>query len=123
MVAGIATLDILKKEAVYAHIDGLGEKMRRGLVDIVSRSDLDAAITGVCSTFGIHFQKDVPRNIRDVAGNDSEASRAYYAHMLSRSIAYVSPGLPHCFVAEPHTEDDVEEYLGATEEFFSSYRP
>ncbi len=123
MVAGMATLDILRKEGVYKHVDGLGEKMRRGLVDIVSRNDLDAAITGVCSTFAIHFQKEVPRNIRDVARNDPGASRAYYAHMLSRSIAYISPGLPHCFVAEPHTEEDIDEYLDATEEFFGSYRP
>ena len=123
MVAGIATLDILKEGRVYERIDGLGERVRRGLEDIIGRSDVDAVVTGLCSTFAIHFQKDVPWNIRDVTKNDPDASRAYYAHMLARNIAYVGPGLPHCFVAEPHTEGDIEEYLRATEEFFRAYKP
>jgi len=122
MVAGIATLDILKEGKVYRHIDGLGEKARKGLSEIIENSKINASITGVCSTFGIHFQKEAPRNVRDVARNDQEAAKAYYAHMLSRDIAYVSATLPHCFIGEPHTEEDIEEYLAATEEFFKTYR-
>jgi glutamate-1-semialdehyde aminotransferase len=76
----------------------------------------------MCSTFAIHFQKDVPRNIRDVAKNDTKAARAYFAHMLSRGITYVSASLPHSFICEAHTAGDVEEYMAATEEFFRSYR-
>jgi len=121
MVAGIATLDILKEGKVYRHIDGLGEKAREGLSEIIGNSKIDASITGVCSTFGIHFQKEVPRNMRDVTRNDQEAAKAYYAHMLSRGIAYISATLPHCFISEPHTEKDIEEYLAATEEFFKTY--
>jgi glutamate-1-semialdehyde 2,1-aminomutase len=122
MVAGIATLDILKEGKVYEHIDGLGEKVRRGLADIIDRSDVDAALTGVCSTFGIHFQKEVPKNVREVTRNDTRVARAYYAHMLSRNIVYVSATLPHSFVSEPHTEEDIEEFLAATEDFFKTYR-
>jgi glutamate-1-semialdehyde 2,1-aminomutase len=122
MVAGIATLDVLKEGNVYGHIDGLGEKVRRGLADIIDRSDVDAALTGVCSTFGIHFQKEVPKNVREVTRNDPKVARAYYAHMLSRNIVYVSATLPHCFVSEPHTEGDIEEFLAATEDFFRTYR-
>ena len=121
MVAGIATLDILKEGKVYKHIDRLGEKVRGGLLDIIGRSKTEAAVTGICSTFGIHFQKEVPRNVRDVTKNKLEVAKAYYTHMLSRDIVYVSATLPHCFIGEPHTDDDVENFLATTEEFFRKY--
>jgi glutamate-1-semialdehyde aminotransferase len=57
-----------------------------------------------------------------MARNDTEVAMAYWAHMLTRNITYVSPGLPHSFIGEPHTAGDVDEYLQATEEFFSSYK-
>ena len=118
----MATLDILKEGRVYEHIDGLGEKTRKGLADIISRSEVEAALTGICSTFGIHFQKEVPTNVRAVSKNDPTVARAYYAHMLSRNIVYVSPTLPHSFISEPHTEGDIEEFLAATEDFFKTYK-
>jgi glutamate-1-semialdehyde 2,1-aminomutase len=123
MVAGITTLDILKDGKVYKRIDALGERIREGLEDIIGRSDVDAAITGVGSTFGIHFQREVPTNVRDVTKNDLRVARGFYAHMLSRSIAYVGRELPISFIGEPHTDGDIEEYLGAAGEFFTSYRP
>ncbi|MBA7670126.1 hypothetical protein ES703_78269 [subsurface metagenome] len=73
------------------------------------------------SGFAIHFQKERPRNARDVLKNDKRPALALYEHMIPRGFAYVTPGLPHCFLAEPHTEEDVDEYLAASEEFFSSY--
>jgi glutamate-1-semialdehyde 2,1-aminomutase len=122
MVAGIATLDLLKNGKIYNHIDAFGEKVRRGLADIISRSDIDASLTGVCSTFGIHFQKEVPKNVREVMRNDTKVARAYYSHMLSKNIVYVSATLPHSFISEPHTKNDIEEYLTKTEDFFKSYQ-
>ena len=122
MVAGIVTLDILKEGKVYKQINRLGEKVRKGLTNIIERSDVEAALTGVCSTFGIHFQKDIPKNVREVTRNDAKIAKAYYSHMLSRNIVYVSPTLPHSFISEPHTKADIEEYLSATETFFKTYK-
>ena len=81
---------------------------------------MDAVLTGVGSAFAVHFQKEKPRNAREMAGNDTEVAKAYWAYMLARNITYVSPSLPHSFIGEPHTQGDVEEYLAATEEFFKT---
>jgi glutamate-1-semialdehyde aminotransferase len=42
--------------------------------------------------------------------------------MFNRNIVYVGPTLPHSFICEPHTEEDIETYLAATEDFFKTYR-
>jgi glutamate-1-semialdehyde 2,1-aminomutase len=122
MIAGITTLDILKGGKVHEKIDALGRKVSRGLEDIISRSSVDAVLTGMGSAFAVHFQKEKPRNAREMARNDTEIAKAYWAHMLARNVTYVSPGLPHSFIGEPHTAEDVDEYLGATEEFFKNWR-
>jgi glutamate-1-semialdehyde 2,1-aminomutase len=121
MIAGITTLDILQSGNTYQHIDHLGKKVRQGLEDIIQRYPLDAALTGVCSTFGIHFQKDVPTNVKEVTRNNVAVAKEYYGHMLSRNIIYVSPTLPHSFISEPHTKTDIDEYLDATEDFFKKF--
>jgi glutamate-1-semialdehyde 2,1-aminomutase len=120
MVAGVATLDILKDGKVHRKIDDLGRKVSRSLEDIIERSSVDAAMTGVGSAFAVHFQKEKPRNAREMAKNDTDIAKAYWAHMLARGIIYVSPALPHSFIGEPHTPEDVEEYLAVSEEFFKA---
>ncbi len=121
MVAGCATIDALEDGRIYRHIDGLGEKMREGLDDIFQRSRTPASVTGVGSTFAIHFQEEPPRNVGDTAGNDLEATRAFFRYMLDRGIVFLSPTVSHSWVCRPHTEEEVEEYLAATEGFMKSY--
>ncbi len=122
MVAGLATLDILSDGRVYEKIDRLGARVRDGLKEIIGGSSLKAAVTGVGSGFAIHFQGEAPRNVREMTRNDPKPALAYYAYMLAHNIAYVSSTLPHCFIAEPHTREDVDEYLSQTESFFREYR-
>jgi glutamate-1-semialdehyde 2,1-aminomutase len=120
MVAGCATVDALKDGMIHKHIDALGDKMRKGLEDIFSRSKTPAVVTGVGSTFGMHFQKDKPKNAGDTEKNNIETTKAYFKHMLERNIIYLSPTVSHSWISSPHTDEDIDAYLAATEEFMKS---
>ena len=122
MVAGCATVDTLKDGVVHKHIDGLGEKMRSGLQEIFNESTYPASVTGVGSTFGIHFQKEKPKSAGDTAKNNLEMTKAYFRYMLERNIVYLSPTVSHSWISSPHTTEDVDEYLRVTEEFMKSYK-
>jgi glutamate-1-semialdehyde aminotransferase len=97
--------------------------MRGGLVDIFERNDVPVSVTGVGSTFGIHFQREKPVNAGDTARNDIPATRAYFRHMLESGIIYLSPTVSHSWISSPHTEKDIEGYLSATEEYIRTYKP
>ena len=118
MVAGCTTLDLLKDGKVHIHIDKLGSKMRRGLEDVFERSSQPAVVTGVGSTFAIHFQNKVPRNVADTARNDLAKTRAFFSYMLNKGIIYLSPTVCHCWLSSPHTDEDIGSFIRATEEFF-----
>ncbi len=97
--------------------------MRDGLEDIFGRGRVPATVTGVGSTFAIHFQAKIPQNAGDTAKNDMPTTKAYFAHMLDRGIIYLSPTVSHCWISSPHTKEDINTYLAATETFIRSYKP
>lgn len=117
MVAGIATLKALRDGEVYARLDRLGGQARTGLESIFRDSGLDAAITGLGSTFSIHFQKSPPRNAREMAANDFAMARRYYDFLLSRRVVYLTPAVPHMFLNAAHSSEDITEFLSITEDF------
>jgi len=123
MVAGSATIDALADGKIHRHIDSLGGKMRAGLIEMFERHEVPISVTGVGSTFGIHFQKDKPMNAGDTARNDIPATRGYFRYMLESSIIYLSPTVSHSWISSPHTEKDVEKYLAATEDYIRAYKP
>jgi glutamate-1-semialdehyde 2,1-aminomutase len=121
MTSGIATLDTLKDQKIYEKINNFGKKMRKNLQNIIDGYPLKGSVTGIGSLFALHFLEKKPINAREMAKGDTKASRAYYDHMLERKIAFMSPIISHCFVCEPHTKMEIEEFLSATEEFFATY--
>jgi glutamate-1-semialdehyde 2,1-aminomutase len=123
MIAGCTTLDLLRDGKVYIDIDRLGKRMRSGLEEIFAKGKLPATLTGVGSTFAIHFQSKIPRNAGDTARNDAAATKAYFTHMLDRCIIYLSPNVSHCWISNPHTKEDIDAYLAATEDFVRHYKP
>jgi glutamate-1-semialdehyde 2,1-aminomutase len=123
MVAGCTTLDLLRDGRTYISIDKLGKRMRDGLEEVFERGKLPATVTGVGSTFAIHFQSKIPRNAADTARNDAAATKAYFSYMLDRGIVYLSPSVSHCWISSPHTVGDIDAYIAATEEFVKDYRP
>jgi glutamate-1-semialdehyde aminotransferase len=116
MVAGCATLDLLKDGKVYIDIDRLGKRMRGRLDDVFERGKMPTTVTGVDFTFAIHFQAKVPRNAGDTAKNDMLATRAYFTHMLDRGIIYLSPTVSHCWISSPHTKEDIDGLVTALKE-------
>jgi glutamate-1-semialdehyde 2,1-aminomutase len=117
MVAGSTTIKLLEDGLVYKHIDMLGEEMRSGLLDIFNGSKISASVTGVGSMFGVHFQNNPPKNAGETAISDIKLTHAYFNHMLDENIIYMTPYLSHSIISSPHTKEDVDAYLSATENF------
>ncbi len=120
--AGLETLKALQDGEVYRKLDRLGARRRAGLADTFRAHGIAAAVTGIGSAIGIHFRDGAPRNAREAAEDDVAMSHAYFDHMRARSIAYLSPGLPHMFLTAAHTDADIDAFVAATEEFAATPR-
>jgi glutamate-1-semialdehyde 2,1-aminomutase len=110
-------LRMLLEGDVYEHLERLGELARKGLEKLFESTGTNAAVTGLASTFGVHFRYGAPRDAREMASSDFGLARRYYAFMLSRGIVYLTPSVPHMFLNAAHTEQDVQEFVSATADF------
>lgn len=123
MVAGSETLNIIKGGRIHKKISKIGDKIRKGIEDIVSRNKIPATITGVSTIFAIHFSYKKPLNAAESAQSDIKITKAFFNHMLENGIAYLSPTNCHAMLAEPHSEEDAEMFLTVSEDFFKKHKP
>ncbi|MFB3854155.1 MAG: aspartate aminotransferase family protein [Vicinamibacterales bacterium] len=117
MTAGIATLEQLGSRTPYDYLAALGEEARSSLEAIFDRFGVDAAVTGLESTFCLHFRKGKPKNAREAADSDKAMARGYFEFMLANGVVFLSPPLPHMFLSTAHTREDIARLLQLTEDF------
>ena len=119
MRAGYEAMQEYRKGELYSRINRLGEKLRKELEDIVSRYDAPCYVTGVGSMAKIHFLKSKNRtDFKSVFMNsDKEREKKYFHFLISKGILAMIPGKVHFFISLPHSEEDIEKLISATEEF------
>lgn len=118
MIAGLATLDFLKKNErrVYGKIDRLGAMARKGLGKIFADAGIPCKVTGTNSLFLTHFVKeggDVA-NATDVATSDRAKLVNYHIALMARHGIFFLPTKMGA-MSYAHDEGDVKKLLAATE--------
>ena len=118
MVAGLATLDYLKKNErqVYGKVDRLGEMARKGLSKIFAESNIPCSVTGTKSVFMTHFAGKGAQlvNATDVATSDKTKLAKYHMALMAEHSIFFLP-LKMGAMSYAHDEGDVKKLLAATE--------
>jgi glutamate-1-semialdehyde 2,1-aminomutase len=114
--AALATIEVLEKETTYPYLFGLGERMRKGLSEIVSRLGLKATVAGFGSVFLTYFLEGRIRNYSDLLRNDSELFVNYRMRLIERGIFMLPMNLKRNHVTLSHTAEHVDRTLEACEE-------
>lgn len=120
MAAGRATINILENQAVYDHIDSLGNRMRSDLTDLFDRKSYDAQVTGLGSLVGIHFTGRTIRDINDLANSDKEAARRFFTRQLNEGNLILTPELQHAAISYAHRDEEIEHFVRISEDFLRS---
>jgi glutamate-1-semialdehyde 2,1-aminomutase len=85
MAAGIATLDILTREAID-RLNGEGDALRGRVGDACKATGLPLSVTGMGSLIGIHPVAGPVTNAAEAAAGDRRVLRAVHLSLLSRGI-------------------------------------
>jgi glutamate-1-semialdehyde 2,1-aminomutase len=113
--AALATLDILEREPVHGHIFRLGERMRKGLSEIVKRLGLRATVTGYGSIFLTYFLDGTIENYSDLLRNDAAKFVEYRRRLIERGIFKIPVNLKRNHIGYFHTEADIDRTLDICE--------
>ncbi len=123
MRAGYEATKVYEDRKLYAHIDGLGAKLRKGLEEVVKDTGANARVTGYGSKVKIHFPKRGAR-ITDVKSlllsADSATEKRYFQHLISNGIFALTQSRVHFYISLPHTEQEVDKLISTTGDFLKS---
>jgi glutamate-1-semialdehyde 2,1-aminomutase len=110
--AGLATLEVLEREGLEG-LNDLGSMMRRGLADLVEDLRLEYHVAGIGSMFQLFARPGPVRNYVDVASSDVKVFGKLFRGLLERGVYTPPSQFETDFLSLAHTEEEVEEALGA----------
>ena len=120
--AALATIEVLETQPVHDHIFRLGDKMRKGLQEIMERLGIKATVTGFGSVFLTLFMEGPINNYSDLIRNDAQMFISYRQRLLDRGIFKLPYNLKRNHISFSHTDADIEETLQACEDTLKELR-
>jgi glutamate-1-semialdehyde 2,1-aminomutase len=114
--AADATLEIMETTPVLAQIAAYGEKLKRGLSDIMTEAGIEHAMVGPAAMPGfIVGTSKQPKNFRDVTNSDLDLYAKIAKGMFERGVEYEEDPREPFFLCAAHNDTD----LGNTLERFN----
>lgn len=123
MRAGYEATLLYEKGEFYPHINELGQRLRNGLQRAVDSSKANAHVTGYGSMSKLHLlRKPVRRlNLKSLVTNsDHRMERNYFRFLLSKGLLAMTAEQVHSYISLPHSENEIDRLITATEEFLKS---
>jgi glutamate-1-semialdehyde 2,1-aminomutase len=112
LAAGLATLSVLNEEG-YRRVNGLGDLLRRMLVDLLEELDVHISVQGIGTMFQIFFTEKPVRNYRDALTCDTELHRRFSAYMREEGIFLAPSQYETNFISLAHSNEDLEYTIRA----------
>ncbi|MFQ5815383.1 MAG: glutamate-1-semialdehyde 2,1-aminomutase [Candidatus Hydrothermarchaeaceae archaeon] len=120
MVAGLATLKVLKDGRVYGKVNSYAAEMRRGLADISTDAGVDTKVYGVASMFQMYFTDEEVVDYSTALKADAEKFLRFQRALLSKGV-FLPPSQYECnFISLAHGNEELEYTLNTAEEVLRS---
>jgi glutamate-1-semialdehyde 2,1-aminomutase len=116
--AAIATIERLAEGdgAIYRRLENLGQRMQRGLEDILRKNELPAVVARQGSAFCIYFMDHLPVDWHDVIQHhDAELDSQLRTKLLDSGVYFFQLPVKQCSISAAHTEEDIDATLFAVE--------
>jgi len=115
MAAGLAQLEALEHRDVYAHIDGLCEKLAKGLFEISQNCGIKSCVNRIGSLCCLFFGIESACDYKSIKKADTELYAKYFRGMLGETIYLAPSQFEAMFVSYAHTEKDIDKTLDSAE--------
>jgi glutamate-1-semialdehyde 2,1-aminomutase len=115
MAAGLAQLEALGQQDVYTRINTMGEKLARGLSDIIRNSGIKACVNQIGSLVCLFFGIETADDYHSIKKADTAHYARYFHGMLEAGVYLAPSQFEAMFVSYAHTEADIDETLNKAE--------
>ena len=112
LAAGLATLSVLNEEG-YRRVNGLGDLLRRMLVDLLEELDVHISVQGIGTMFQVFFTEKPVRNYQDALACDAALYKKFSAFMRDEGIFLAPSQYETNFISLAHSNEDLEYTIRA----------
>ena len=109
-VAGLATIQILKREGTYEKLFATGQELKDNLQRLLNEAEIPAQVVGEAPLFDVFFTDSEVVDYRDTLKADSHMLGRFNALLLERG---VFKGGSKFYVSVAHTREDVDRTIEA----------
>ncbi|MDI6902620.1 MAG: glutamate-1-semialdehyde 2,1-aminomutase [Methanocellales archaeon] len=114
LTAGLATIDILRREKIHQKVNSMGDELRARLRDIIDDHGLGYTVAGIGSIFKIFFGGEV-HNYQDALKCDRKVYLEFFGRMLKSGVFLPPSQFESNFLSSAHSTDDIEKTINAYE--------
>ncbi len=112
-VAGLATLEVLKRPGTYEGVFANGRKLMETLSELLKKHGVKAQVIGEPPLFDIIFTDQPVKDYRDTLKADTALQKRFNQALRARGIM---KGDSKYYVSVAHTQADIDHTIGAWEE-------
>jgi glutamate-1-semialdehyde 2,1-aminomutase len=112
-VAGLATLDILKRPGTYEQVFATGRELMGTLQELMNKAGIKAQVVGEPPLFDIVFTDHPIKDYRDTLKADTAILKRFNQALRGRGIM---KGESKYYVSVAHTRADIDHTIGAWKE-------
>ena len=112
-VAGLATLQVLKRPGTYDKVFEAGRELMGTLTELIKKSGLKAQVVGEPPLFDIVFTDQPIKDYRDTLKGDAAMLKRFNQHLRARGIM---KGESKYYVSVAHTRADLDHTINAWKE-------
>jgi glutamate-1-semialdehyde 2,1-aminomutase len=109
-VAGLKTLEIMRREGAYPRLFATGEQVMGALRRLLDEAEVPARVVGVGPMFDVYFTDEDVTDFRSSQRSDT-ALQARFNALLSREGVF--KGSLKYYVSTAHSDDDVAQTISA----------
>jgi glutamate-1-semialdehyde 2,1-aminomutase len=111
VAAGIATLEILKRDSPYEELDRKASLLTKGISDILSEKGTRHTINRVGSMFSLFFHSGPITCYEEAAEADKDTFVRLFGRLLENGV-YIAPSpFEAWFLGAAHSDDDIKKTL------------
>jgi glutamate-1-semialdehyde 2,1-aminomutase len=109
-VAGLTTLEVLKRPGAYERVFATGRTLMAALSDLLKKAGIPAQVIGEPPLFDVYFTGQPIKDYRDTLKADAALARRFNQLLRARGIM---KGESKYYVSLAHTQADIDHTIGA----------
>lgn len=119
MTAGIKTLEILKRDGSYEHLEKVTSKLINGILEAGKAAGHDVCGSSISGMFGFFFCKGPVTNFKEAMNADTAKFAKWHRGMLEEGVYLAPSQFEAGFTGLKHTEADIDATIEAAKRVFA----